>query len=87
MKKSQTCMETRLLKNCLILLLPDMSFLEKKMDILLHICYNKQVAIMKFCFARPPMLQIKEKSRVTQAFHRGSSSKAFLEAVAVEECS
>lgn len=30
MKKSQTCMETRLLKNCLILLLPDMSFLEKK---------------------------------------------------------
>ena len=33
------------------------------------------------------MLQIKEKSGITEALHRDSASKPLLKAVAVEECS
>jgi hypothetical protein len=39
-----------------------------------------------FLVARHPMLQIKEKSGVTQAFNRDCASKPFFKAVAVEEC-
>jgi len=47
----------------------------------------KKIKKYIFLVARHPMLQIKEKSGITEAFHRDSASKPLLKAVAVEECS